>query len=113
MADAHSVARLAAQAHGGLADQTLLDRFAADRDETAFVALVERHGPIVMDAARAVLRHAQDAEDVSQAAFLVLARKAGSVRKPDAIACWLHGVPRRLALKALRARSRRWKHETA
>jgi RNA polymerase sigma factor (sigma-70 family) len=111
MADAHSIARLAAQVHGGLADHALLERFAADRDEAAFAALVERHGVVVLDAALAVLRHAQDAEDVFQAAFLVLARKAASVRRRDALACWLHGVARRIALRALRARDRRARHE--
>src|SRR5439155_16425074 len=75
-----ALARLAAaRAYGGLPDHQLLGRFAADRDELAFAALVERHGPVVLDAALAVLRHAQDAEDVFQAAFLVLARKAAAI----------------------------------
>src|SRR5262245_51486942 len=59
-----ALARLAARrAYGQMPDRLLLDRFAADRDEVAFAALVERHGAVVLDAARAVLRHAQDAED--------------------------------------------------
>ncbi|HJZ58573.1 MAG TPA: sigma-70 family RNA polymerase sigma factor [Gemmataceae bacterium] len=102
----------ARQAYGGPPDRLLLDRFAADRDEAAFAALVERHGAVVLDAARAVLRHEQDAEDVFQAAFLVLARKAETIRKRDALGCWLHGVTRRIALRALRARARRARHET-
>src|SRR5262245_16617089 len=90
-----ALARLAARrAYGGLPDRVLLARFAADRDEAAFAALVERHGAVVLDAARAIVRHEQDAEDVFQAAFLVLARKAGAIRKPDAVVCWLHGVAR-------------------
>jgi RNA polymerase sigma factor (sigma-70 family) len=109
-----ALARLAARrAYGRLPDRLLLDRFAADRDEAAFAALVERHGAVVLDAARAVLRHAHDAEDVFQAAFLVLARRAATVRNPDALACWLHGVARRIALRALRARARRARHEAA
>ncbi|AMV25873.1 ECF RNA polymerase sigma factor SigE [Gemmata sp. SH-PL17] len=111
MADAHALARLATLAHTGLPDHALLDRFAADRDECAFAALVERHGPVVLDVARAVLRHAQDAEDVFQASFLVLARNAGTIRTRTSVGCWLHGVARRLALKALRARVRRSRHE--
>jgi RNA polymerase sigma factor (sigma-70 family) len=107
-----ALARLAArQAYGGLPDRRLLERFAADRDEAAFAALVERHGAVVLDAARAVLRHEQDAEDVFQAAFLVLARKAETIREWDALGCWLHGVSRRIALRALRARARRARHE--
>ncbi|VTR93817.1 sigma-70 family rna polymerase sigma factor : RNA polymerase sigma factor, sigma-70 family OS=Singulisphaera acidiphila (strain ATCC BAA-1392 / DSM 18658 / VKM B-2454 / MOB10) GN=Sinac_5383 PE=4 SV=1: Sigma70_r2: Sigma70_r4_2: HEAT_2: T2SG [Gemmata massiliana] len=111
MPDAHALARLATLAHTGLPDHTLLDRFAADRDECAFAALVERHGPVVLDVARAVLRHAQDAEDVFQASFLVLARNASTIRTRTSVGCWLHGVARRLALKALRARARRSRHE--
>jgi RNA polymerase sigma factor (sigma-70 family) len=110
--DLDALARLAAsRAYGGLADHRLLDRFTADRDEAAFAALVERHGAVVLDAARAVLRHEQDTEDVFQAVFLVLARKAGTIRKRDALGCWLHGVARRIALRALRARARRARHE--
>src|SRR5687768_3862842 len=98
MADPTVLARVAAaQASGDRSDHSLLERFAAERDEAAFAALVERYGRGVLDAARAVLRHDQDAEDVFQAAFLVLARRAASVRKRDAVGCWLHGVARRLA----------------
>ncbi len=111
MADAHVLARLATLAHTGLPDHALLDRFAADRDECAFAALVERHGAVVLDVARAVLHHAQDAEDVFQASFLVLARNAGTIRTRTSVGCWLHGVARRLALRALRARVRRSRHE--
>src|SRR6059058_3725449 len=113
MTDAHSLARLAAQAHAGVADHALLERFAAERDEAAFAALVERYGRGVLDAARAILRCEQDAEDVFQAAFLVLTRKAATVRKRDSVGCWLHGVTRRIALKVLRARARRARHEAA
>lgn len=111
MTDVHSLARLAAQAYAGAADRALLERFAADRDESAFAALVERYGRGVLDAARAVLRHEQDAEDAFQATFLVLARRAVTIRRRDALGCWLHGVARRIALKVLRARERRARHE--
>ncbi|VTR96105.1 sigma-70 family rna polymerase sigma factor : RNA polymerase sigma factor, sigma-70 family OS=Singulisphaera acidiphila (strain ATCC BAA-1392 / DSM 18658 / VKM B-2454 / MOB10) GN=Sinac_6419 PE=4 SV=1: Sigma70_r2: Sigma70_r4_2 [Gemmata massiliana] len=111
MADAHALARLATLAHTGLPDHALLNRFASDRDECAFATLVERHGPVVLDVARAVLRHAQDAEDVFQASFLVLARNASTIRTRTSIGCWLHGVARRIALKARRSRMRRARHE--
>src|SRR5205085_10735985 len=73
-------------------DRELLDDFAAGGSEAAFAALVSRHGPMVLRAARRVLRHEQDAEDAFQATFLVLARSAGSIRKGEAVASWLHGV---------------------
>jgi RNA polymerase sigma factor (sigma-70 family) len=91
---------LAARARNGLPDQQLLERFIADKDEAAFTALVERHGAMVLAVARNVLHHSQDAEDVFQATFLVLARQAGSVRKQGSAGSWLHGVAYRLALKA-------------
>ncbi|MBP3956352.1 sigma-70 family RNA polymerase sigma factor [Gemmata sp. G18] len=111
MADMHAIARLAALAHSELADHALLARFATERDEFAFAALVERHGPVVLDVARSVLRHTQDAEDVFQASFLVLARNANTIRTRASIGCWLHGVARRIALRALRSRTRRARHE--
>ena len=61
----------------GLSDGELLRRYAASRDESAFAALVARHGPMVAATCRAVLRDHHDAEDAFQATFLVLARKAG------------------------------------
>src|SRR5712692_3268606 len=81
-------------------DQQLLERFIARRDEAAFAALVRRHGPMILALCRRVLHHAQDAEDVFQVTFLVLARKAASIRKHESVGSWLYGVAYRLALKA-------------
>src|SRR5947208_9773009 len=83
-----------------LTDQQLLERFLARKDESAFAALVRRHGPMVMSLCRRVLHHVQDAEDVGQATFLVLARKAAAIRKQESVGSWLYGVAYRLALKA-------------
>src|SRR5262245_20156724 len=87
-------------AEAGPSDGHLLERFLTRRDEAAFAALVERHGAMVLGVARDVLPHGQDAEDVFQAAFLLLARKAGSIRERGSVGSWLHGVARHLALKA-------------
>ena len=82
----------------GLSDAELLERFATQRDECAFAALVRRHGAAVLGVCLRVLRHRQDAEDAFQAAFLVLARKAPAIRKSDSVGSWLYGVAFRAAV---------------
>ncbi len=94
----------------GLGDGQLLVRYVASRDEAAFAALVARHGPMVIATCRAVLDHEQDVEDAFQATFLVLARKARSVRAGDALGGWLHRVAYRAAVQA-GAESRRRRRE--
>jgi RNA polymerase sigma factor (sigma-70 family) len=82
----------ARQATGLLPDQQLLQHFLHERSEASFAALVARHGPMVLSVCRRILQNAQDAEDAFQATFLVLARKAGSIRKQTSLGSWLHGV---------------------
>src|ERR687883_243723 len=80
-----------------LSDAHLLERYLPRRDEHAFEALVRRHGPMVFGVCRRLLQHQQDAEDAFQATFLVLARRAPSVRPAGALGSWLYGIARRTA----------------
>jgi len=77
------------------------------RDEAAFAKLVRRHGPMILGVCRRITRHAEDAEDAFQAVFLILAKKAGSVRDPHLLGNWLYGVAARVAQKARRGSVRR------
>ncbi len=92
----------------GLTDRELLGRFlAGDAAEAAFEALVDRHGPMVRTVCRSMLGDPHEADDAFQATFLVLARRAGSIRKGDAVASWLYGVARRVAVRARGEAARR------
>ena len=99
-------------AAAGRSDRELLRLFVTQQDQTAFAILVRRHGPMVFRVAQNVLHHQQDAEDVFQASFLILARKAGSGRWHESVAHWLYGVAHRLALKARTAAWQRQAHES-
>ena len=83
-----------------LTDGKLLESFIAIRDESAFEALVRRHGPMVLGVCQRVTGNAADAEDAFQATFLVLARKATSVVPRDSVGRWLYGVAYRTGLAA-------------
>lgn len=99
---------------GGLSDGELLNRFTSSRGEAAelaFAALVERHGPMVLRVCRSILRDEHAAEDALQATFLILVRRASTVRKQDSIGSWLHGVALRVAACARGASMRRRRHE--
>jgi RNA polymerase sigma factor (sigma-70 family) len=91
----------------GLTDGQLLERYLASRDESAFTALVVRHGPMVLGVCRAALKNSPEVEDAFQATFLVLIRKAGTIRGRDAVGGWLHRVAQRIAVQAVLDRSRK------
>src|SRR4051812_11002108 len=89
------------------ADRELLRRFSDERDEAAFAEVVRRHAPMLLRVCQRVLHNGHDAEDVCQAAFLLLAQKADSVRWRDSVAGWLFQSAYRLSLKARVAAARR------
>src|SRR5262245_59737725 len=82
-----------------LSDRQLLERFVSERNEQAFTAIVHRHQRMVYGACRRLLEHVQDAEDVFQAVFLVLAKKAASVSWQESVSGWLFQTAYRLAQK--------------
>jgi RNA polymerase sigma factor (sigma-70 family) len=92
-------------------DSALLERFAENRDESAFAALVERHAGLVLGVCRRVLGNHTLAEDCAQATFIVLAHKAGGIRRPDGLAGWLYGTAYRLASRQRRGEQRRRRRE--
>ena len=92
-------------------DARLLERFRDGRDEAAFAALVDRHGPMVLGVCRRSLRDDGDVEDAFQATFLILARRAGTIRGVGGVGPWLHGVAHRVATRARADSARRFVRE--
>src|SRR5437588_8275527 len=85
---------------GARSDSELLSRFVTQGEEAAFSVLVGRHGPMVMGVCRRVLGDFHSAEDCFQATFIVLARRAASIRSRTALGTWLYAVAQRIALRA-------------
>ncbi|MBN9522278.1 sigma-70 family RNA polymerase sigma factor [bacterium] len=103
-----SLGRLARAAdHDPPADGRLVARFARTRDPDAFAELVRRVGPMVLGVCRRVTGDSHLADDAFQAAFLVLARRAGRVERPDEIRGWMYGVAVRVAREARAVSARR------
>jgi hypothetical protein len=79
-------------------DRLLLESYLARRDEAAFTALVQRHGPMIYGLALRLLHDAHAAEDVFHATFFILASKAHTIRRQNSVSSWLYGVAHRLAV---------------
>ena len=90
----------------GMSDRQMLERFVDGRDEAAFEVLVARHGPMVFNVCRQLVRDPHDVEDAFQAVFLVLVRKARTIRVEGSLGPWLYTVANRVAARA-RANRRR------
>lgn len=91
----------------GMDEAELLRRFAIRRDSAALEALVVRYGPMVFGVCQRVLGNKHDTDDAFQATFLVLAKRAGSIRDPARLGAWLHGVAHRIAVRARMDAARR------
>src|SRR5262249_26994650 len=81
-------------------------RFSARQDEAAFAEIVTRHQPMLLRLCQRVLHNGHDAEDICQAAFLLLPQKVTSTRWRDSVAGWLYQVAHRMSLKD----SARWRY---
>ena len=83
----------------GASDGELLSRYVAQKDAEAFAELLRRHGPLVLTTCRRVLGLGPDADDAFQGVFLTLIRSARSIRRPTALAAWLHRSAMRAAIR--------------
>src|SRR5436309_2691254 len=107
--------RCGASLVAAMSDEELLALFNVRRDESAeaaFAGLVHRHGPMVLRVCGQILGDRHGAEDAFQATFLVLARRSGSIRRPELLANWLYGVALRTAWEAKMRDGRRRERET-
>src|SRR4051794_30936752 len=101
--DSHTPSRL--RDLGKWDDGALLTEYITTQDQEAFGQIATRYGAMVFRACLRQLGNAHDAEDATQAVFLLLARHPG--RAQGSLAGWLHKVARDTAITLLRSRARR------
>jgi hypothetical protein len=89
------------------ADIELLELWTSRRDRVALEVLVQRHAALVMNVCRSLVTDPNDADDAFQATFLVLARKASSIRAGDSLVSWLCRVAYRITVRAGTGSTRR------
>jgi RNA polymerase sigma-70 factor (ECF subfamily) len=102
---------IAAETWSDLSDRQLVELYLARRDDSVFETILRRHGPMVYRVCWRVLQQSQDVEDAFQATFLLMAQRLRTLRKRDSLASWLHGVARRIALKARGRSAAQHRHE--
>ena len=90
----------------------LLERFVSEKDPAALAALVEHFGGMVWGICRRLLPTDEDAEDAFQAVFLVMMKKAATIRNKEAVGSWLYGVAYRTAMRARRELAHRKRIES-
>jgi RNA polymerase sigma factor (sigma-70 family) len=92
-------------------DMDLVREFARDHSEAAFTELVRRHLNLVYSVARRCTGNDGDAHDVTQAVFIILARKAAGLREKTLLTGWLYETTRFAAARLLRTNARRHARE--
>src|SRR4051812_47801170 len=95
-------------------DGELLGQFAHTRNEEAFRLLMRRHYGMVRRAAeRSLSQDADQADDVCQTVFLLLARKSAALSQHEHIAAWLYRTTNMVVMHVKRGNARRRQRESA
>jgi RNA polymerase sigma factor (sigma-70 family) len=90
-----------------VSDMDLVREYADRNSEPAFAEMVRRHINLVYSVALRFTSHTQDAQDVTQAVFVILAQKAGGLRATTILTGWLYETTRFTAMKFMRTRASR------
>ncbi|MGH7977154.1 MAG: RNA polymerase sigma factor, partial [Limisphaerales bacterium] len=93
------------------ADLTLLREFAESNSESAFAEIASRHVNLVYSVALRQVRDSHLAEEITQAVFIILARKANSLGDKIILSGWLCRTTRYASANALKIQMRRQQRE--